>query len=427
MTQHFVHIDAGKLKDVIGGKEMSHAQLAQLMSISKKTIQRWVNGQITRVRVETMDKLSAVLSVEKENLVKEESVISRSCRNKAVDEALNEEFFTAFYITDNLEPYLRILRSFPLHSLPSSQQSEVLIQLGTLSLSLWQIRAGVIYLKEAIKICKVTEDYQGLVTCLSWMSVAYNLSGQFETALKFNSEAESIAKTHDFTERYPEIFYKTGQILFSMNRYSEAKSYVKKSIVLEYHGQNVNYISQVNRYMQLSSIYLSMRSYENALKHSLRAVRIAEKKGYLRGQISGLHQAAMASFLEKDFEESKKYFHEAKKIEKYVQANHEDYRNLRVEFIWHLKTKNFEAARLNTIKRLRLSRRLSLVNAMVKLDYLLLSKASGGVIPFRKSFESSAEETFVKYKQEHQLQIMKKIAQLESGTDFDDLVECISF
>ncbi|KHD89328.1 MAG: hypothetical protein OM95_04170 [Bdellovibrio sp. ArHS] len=402
-------------------RNLSAQSLALALAVAPKTVQRWLNGRVRRIRIESADQIAAILKMEKKDFLREGPPISISCRNESVDILLSDRCVQVFSVADKMDLYVKLLRSFSLNMLPSEQRADVLLQKGVVALRFMRSRSATTSLNEAQSIYRAIKNYSGQVDCLNTWTQVDNLLGHFEEAMKKSVEAENLISVFDLADKKPELLHHRALLFVQGNRFSEAVELLKEALKLEFRKEAVDWISQARRYKDLAEVFRLLKDYGSALKYSLRSQKLSERCGYFRGKINAHFQLSLIYFFKKNYTESFQHLRSAQAAEKYVSEKDLDVFNLRVLFFWHLKMKDFGAARENVFKRITFSRSVRAVQALAKLDYLLLSKISKGLVPYRSSFESALLQTWDV--DSRQRQAAEKVLQMGWGLDFEDVLE----
>ncbi|MEN0057262.1 MAG: helix-turn-helix transcriptional regulator, partial [Bdellovibrio sp.] len=93
MTGTYCQINSQSLRNYVLQRKITRAELASHMEVNTKTIQRWVNGHVTRVHIDAVKKLSTVLQCPLEDIIHPEKTLTVQTKNRALEELLSPEIF----------------------------------------------------------------------------------------------------------------------------------------------------------------------------------------------------------------------------------------------------------------------------------------------------------------------------------------------
>jgi DNA-binding Xre family transcriptional regulator len=130
-------LDRDKLKTLINDMSIKHAWLASEIRISERTLTRWINGDVTRVRISNLKKLAVALGCETNTLIarsETESYPSHVNRAILVNELHNDSLLYELLMSSKIKLAIALIKSTFHSRLPLSVLGDFHVKLGYASL-----------------------------------------------------------------------------------------------------------------------------------------------------------------------------------------------------------------------------------------------------------------------------------------------------
>ncbi|MFS4458707.1 helix-turn-helix domain-containing protein [Bdellovibrio sp. HCB2-146] len=402
MGTEFFELCHETLSSLLKEKELTQAELAHRLSISKKTIQRWVNRTTRRVSHDTLTQLATALGTTAEKLIRSAEKIQVRPYNTGLKELTSEEYLLKVRLTADWASYRRILASYIADDLPSQQQAVLFKNLGIASLYLGKLRAGKTYLEKSISIAKTLGDRDTKSLSYSWLAVREELNGNLHEASMLVQKAESLLSAKSCAITISTFHFLKGRLFFHSEKYDQAIVSMKQAIIESYKSETPGVLLMTAVfYLHLTWVYLRQRDLQNATIALNRVQRLAEKIGWVRGQAIIHLSYATISLLKNEYcPLAKGRVKKGRSLNKLAPRRPLDSRLEQLEFIHHIANGDFEKAKDVALMRLSWAQPCQLYTSYAILDCLFLSKLSPQILVVRASLVEKAQRVF----RENQLQ-----------------------
>ncbi len=398
MSSELIEIDPVALRALLVARGLSRYDLAQKLHISTKTVQRWLNESVRRIRIDTLDKLAMALDVTPERLKKSATSISNRTTNKALEELCSDAFVKRVRTTGDWLHFLNVLKSFNANSLSSEQRLDLSKHIGICSFYLKKFRACRLYLNQAYAIADALDLPMEKLEITSWHAMREQSLGNFREARNHFNKAEVLLK-HTIDPTIHAIFYlKKARLLHQTEQYEESITYNKRALILEYKQKtHPNMLNISFKYLQLGVTYLRMHNYSKARTMFLRTLRAAEKAGWVRGICFGhFYLGVIYKISEKNSPQVNKHFGKARILHHFSDTHRHDTRAGQIEFLYFLNNHKYEESKNNVIQRFKKTRNSRLHFSYTVLDALILQKLQPSLLNIRVSYIETAKEFFIK-------------------------------
>ncbi|MDG0817571.1 helix-turn-helix domain-containing protein [Bdellovibrio svalbardensis] len=428
LNSELIEIDQNELRALLQARGFTRYDLAKKLNMSTKTVQRWLNATVRRIRMDTLEKLALALDVKPEQLKKHTTSISTRATNRAIEELCSQHFIRKVHTSEDWENFLAILKTFCPNSLSSEQRLKLFKHIGISSLHLRKYRACKLYLNEAASIAKALDLPIENLDILNWLAIREQCVGNFvEAALYFQIAEELLiqvkcSKVHAF------YYHKKARLLHHTESYQESIVCNKKSLALEYqHNDKPNMLSVSCKYFLLGTTYMHIKNYSKARVMFLRNIRAAEKAGWVQGCGLGHFYLGIISKLSgQNPQLIRSHFGKARTLNHFTSEKKNDPRLEKVEFLNLIFNGRFEEAKQNLNLRLKKNRNSRLHFSYAILDCLFLQKLQPGLLAVRESHVEVAEEFFSKNKMKHSAQLLETMKKRRTITE-QELLDCYPF
>lgn len=415
MKMDLVEIDSSLLRKFLEAQGLSQASLAETLRVTTKTIQRWLNGTVRRLKPETLDSLATALGVKPEHLSRSQVILSNRPVDRSLEELCSEHFFKRVRASNEWESYSRILRSYLHKDLRSSQQMSLHKHIGLASLFLGQLRSGKAHLEKAFEIAQALRNIDEEIFILNWLGIHAELVGCIAPAMTFFDKSESLlAKTTNEACR-SDFLFKKGRLLFHLEKQEESIHLIRESICLDYKRGSHNQVMISVKYFQLGGVYLRARDLKKAKVAFLRNLRCAEKAGWVRGQAYTYFCLGIIHLLEgEDYSEVRAHMGKAKRLRDSSHFHRLDTKVEQFEFFYCMANDLPEEAKKVLVKRMAMARPSKMHFAFTVLDSMYLARRFPEHFRFRQTLVEKAKNLFVRNGLHESLALLEYLSSVKS-------------
>lgn len=275
------------LKNRIAELGIKQWWLAEQIGVDRKTVIRWIQGQVKSIQFENIEKLAQSLECSIEVLS-----LATGAENLATpeDQKNAAQVLATSSIVDKLGPIGEwnviesLLKATIVANLPANVLGELYNQLTVASWRQNKIKEADLYNKKAEELALRSGDKSVLAGALLSKANLASWSGQITTAIKIYNdcldlwqyiEPKTIGSTHS----------NLGAILYEKGELDLGEFHQKKALeIFAFHGKPMN-LSIV--WCNLAIIYLKKNEVENAQKACDSSIQYAHKDDYRRGLAQG--------------------------------------------------------------------------------------------------------------------------------------------
>lgn len=411
MSSELIEINPNELRALLIARGLSRYDLAQKLDISTKTVQRWLNESVRRIRLDTLNKLALALDVSPEQLKKSSTTISNRTTNKALEEICSREFVKRIRTTGDWLNFLNILKSFSPESLCSEQRLALFKYIGICSFYLKKFRACRLYLNQAYDTADALDMPCEKLEIINWHAMREQGLGNFLEARNQFDKAESFLKLTKDPSVHAIFYLKKARLLHQIEQYEESIACNKYALILEYKQKNKPNMLHISfKYLQLGVTYLRLRNYTKARTMFLRTLRASEKAGWVRGICFGhFYLGVIYKLSEKNSSQASKHFGKARILHHFSGSHNHDTAAGQIEFLYFLNNHKFEESKSYIIQKFKKSRNSRLHFSYAVLDALFLQKLRPDLLSIRISYIETAREFFTKNKITQSLNILERL------------------
>lgn len=397
MKMDLVEIDANLLRNFIEAQGLSHSSLAGTLKVTTKTIQRWLNGSVRRLKPETLQSLAKALGVLPERLSRSQVVLSNRPIDRSLEELCSEHFYKRVRASNEWESYSRILKSYLHKDLRSSQQMVLHKHLGQTSLFLGELRSGKSHLDKALEIAHALHNIDEQIFILNWLAIRSELVGNILLAMDYFKKSEELLPKTDNLACVADLYFKKGRVLFHLEHQEESVRLIRESIWLDYKRGSQNQVMISVKYFQLGGNYLRARDLKKAKVAFMRNLRCAEKAGWVRGQAYTYFCLGIIRLLEgDDYSEVRAHVGKAKRLRDNSHFHRLDTKVEQFEFFYCMANDLPEEAKNLLVKRMALVRPSRMHFAFAVLDSMFLGRRYPEHFRIRQTLVEKAKELFIK-------------------------------
>lgn len=395
MGNEFFELCHESLAVLLKERDLSQAELAHRLDMSKKTVQRWINRTTRRISAETLHQLAEVLGTPIERLTRSTEKIQICPFNAGLKELTTEEYLIRVRLNADWHSYQKILLSFPAQEIPSQQQVLLFKNLGVANIYLGKLRAAKSFLQKSLAVAKTLDDQNSQAMIFSWLAIREALSGNLNEAFLNVEKAEEKLPTNAKPITKSTFYFIKGRIFYHAENTAEAKKWVRKAIRENYKSPEGSLRTTAIFYAHLAWIYLRDHDLRNARIALRRTQFYAEKMGWVRGMAIAHTSLAFIDQLKNlASAELSPNLRRGRQLYKSSQGLPLDMRLEQVEFILGVLSEDFEKAKIWAQRRLTASQSSPIFLAYSILDVLFLTKLSPGIFQLRPSLVEKAQAVF---------------------------------
>jgi len=212
-------INREKLTSLINSLSIKHVWLAKKIEVSEKTLTRWLNGDVTRIRTRNLQKLTEVLDCEMDDLIARSEIdIYPSAKNRdtLVNELHNDSLLYELLASSKIKLAISLIKSTFHSQLPSAILANFYIKLGYASLLHRKQKAAFKYFtKASVKASKANQPELIFSVNLAF-AITHFFDCNYEQCLNYlahcesNKESAGLEKAH-FYSTFSLYYLFTGQ------------------------------------------------------------------------------------------------------------------------------------------------------------------------------------------------------------------------
>lgn len=154
-------INRQRLAAFINQHSIKHAWLASKLNVSEKTLSRWVNGSVTRIRVANLRKLANVLECDINTLIATSEVdvySSESNRDILVNELFNDSLLYELIVGSKVRLAISLIKSTFHSKLPSAIIASFYTKLGYAAIIQRKQKTARGYLDKALNKARASDN-----------------------------------------------------------------------------------------------------------------------------------------------------------------------------------------------------------------------------------------------------------------------------
>ncbi|QDK45736.1 hypothetical protein DOM22_11560 [Bdellovibrio sp. ZAP7] len=411
MSNELIEIDSNALRNLLKHHQMSQYDLAVRLDISTKTIQRWMNQSIRRVKPETINKLMEVLGPTAGEIKRDSPALSLRPTDKAVAEICSERSFQSIRLTDDWNRYLEILKSIHTEALSSEQCFVISRNIGISSFYLGKFQAAKIYLSKAMKYAELLQNENHMGDIRNWFARLDEAVGNlFKAEDYLNQNLQNLEKITR-PSVLAEYSYVRGRVHLHRWQNAEAEIQLRRGLLTTLKARSKPYpLLAAWMYLHLVHLYLRTKNLPKAQACCRRFLSTAERSGWGRGILLGnYYLGIIEEFKNGSTTRSNQYFGKARMMHKCTLVDRYCPLLSQAEFLYFTLKGRYAEARTILAHRLFKTRRAEFYLASTTIDGLLLSKLNPGSHGIRKSMITKAKEYYQTQGIQYPLALIEKL------------------
>lgn len=411
MHGEYIEICPVELRKQMRERGLTHADLAMKLQISTKSVQRWLNQSIKRMKIENLQKLALVLNVDPALITKQKASIRSQLTNKPFDDLCSEHLIHRVLANDDWNRYANLLKSFDPKDLSSLQEGVLYRNLGWSMMHMGKMKAAKIYLDRAITISESLADFNNAVTTLIFHSMRCKLIGDIKGAQTYLERSE-VYLASVTNPRLPSLFYaQKARLLTHQGNLQDAVRMTRRALYTYYRTSKPNMVFVTRTYLNLTHIYMRARDFKQATISARRAQEAAQKAGWVKAlamthMLLGVLIHLNEGMLRQD---RFKHYGKARSLKNFMPNRCTDLRFEQLEFLKLVLNGEYVKAKSVAVARLQAARSNRLNFSYAVLDLLLLARLVPNSIALRPSLIEKAEETFRRNQMSGALDVMSAL------------------
>lgn len=375
-------------------KGLTHADLAHRLKISTKSVQRWLNQSIKRMKIGNLQKLAEVLEVSPEILTKRAVIRSRAI-NRPFENLCSSHLWHRVHANDDWDRYVSLLKTFDGRDLSSAQEATLYKNLGVASLYRGKLKAGKRYLDQSYALAESLGLGDLQLDCLSWQMVRCVFRGDNPEALSYLRRADPFLPSVTDVKVVCSFWVKVAHIHFQSGEIEEGIRLVRRSLSVYYREPQANIAFVAFNYVHLAWAYLRKRDFRKAAVTARRAESVCRKAGWIRGQATVyMLQGFLELISSGDTQVSRSLFGKAQGFKKYIPNQAVDSRIEQMEFLRFILRDDHLRAQKIILSRLNSHRKKRVKHSYAILDALILSRLWPEMMSVRSTTVDRAAEVF---------------------------------
>ncbi|TDF41325.1 XRE family transcriptional regulator [Alteromonadaceae bacterium M269] len=207
-------IDRNRLNQLINDQSIKHAWLATTINVSEKTLTRWVNGDVTRIRVGNLKKLAQALNCDMESLVaSSEADLYPSTKNRdiLVNELHNDSLLYELLMSSKIRLAISLIKSTFHSKLPSAIVASFYTKLGYAALIHRKQKTAKKYFDKAFAKAKLSGNEEVTFSVNLAYAIMYFLDCDYEEC---KNKLLMCARKEEHAGQERAHFYNTNSLYY---------------------------------------------------------------------------------------------------------------------------------------------------------------------------------------------------------------------
>ncbi|KHD88362.1 MAG: hypothetical protein OM95_09480 [Bdellovibrio sp. ArHS] len=392
MLGTYSQLNSDALKQKISLREVTQTQLAEFLAVNIKTVQRWVNGHVTKVKTETVQRMSDFLQCPIDEITFPEKTVRVLVKNKILDELFSKDIVRALHSTKKWDSYLNILKEFEGVPLPTDQEAQLFMHIGYIKYQLGLYRSAKRYLQKALALSRAVQDSRMTVHVLCYQSSTFLMLGEISEATQSLEQALQVLQDTPNSLLRSEVLYRQAKIHLAQNDFMMANSLLRKSIALELRTRHSPRRGISLKYIQLARLEIRRKNFSQSGKYYHRAEWHARRSNFRITEAVAHYGQALVAFHFEDASMARKHLERARQLAGGKSEIQKNQKLLQIEFIFAIREKNFALCQKILQLRYSLNRRSKLLVVNTVKMAVILERVSKGAYPARESWILTAKK-----------------------------------
>lgn len=207
-------INRQKLTSLINSLSIKHIWLANKVGVSEKTLTRWINGDVTRIRIRNLQKLAGILDCDMADLIATSEIdIYSSTKNRdtLINELYNDSLLYELLVGSKIKLAISLIKSTFHSQLPSAILASFYIKLGYAALLHRKQKTAFKYFSKASVKAQSAKQPELSFSINLAFAITYFFDCQYEQCLNYLSQCEA---TKEFAGPERAHFYSTFALYY---------------------------------------------------------------------------------------------------------------------------------------------------------------------------------------------------------------------
>ncbi|MFM6930030.1 MAG: helix-turn-helix domain-containing protein [Bdellovibrio sp.] len=427
MLETFSQINAEALRFQLKNQKMSQTELATRLGVNIKTVQRWVNGHVSKVRLETVEQVSQMLQCSQSDISCPIKIVNVGAKNKILEELFSQEIIQALNSNKQWSSYLKLLKEFEEAALPTDQEAQLYFHLGYVQYQLGFYRSAKRYFSRAASKAEALQSPHMIIRVKCYCSSNLLMLGEVQQALQILEEAEQLNTTEGDLFLLSEIFYRKAKLYLTNNEFDMANNLLRRSILLEMKTCSHKSRGLSLKYIQLARLELRCHRYDKAWRFYVRAESHAHKWNLRTNEAVANYGKALVSLVNQKSEEASQFLKKARRLAGGASEIEKSQKFLQIEFMFAIYQKDYERCAEILSIRYMMNRRSKLLLVNTVKMAVLLDRVSKGAYPVRPQWSARAQKYLKALSGHVNYEHFRKISRSSSMSfaNFADLIDCM--
>lgn len=294
-----------ELRSQISDNSIKHLWLASQIGVSEKTLSRWVNGDVTRIRNNNLNKLAGALGCERAQLVaKSEIDLYPSPKNRSVlaNELNNDSLLNELLVSSKIKLAISLIKSTFHSTLPNAIMSNFYTKLGYASLIQRKQKAAKKYFDKGLSKAKSVNSNQLIFSAHLGLAITLFFDCEYKKCLGYLARCESNL---EFAGQEKAHFYNTFSLYYLYC--GDFDSCIEKADNCIYECSPSKQSTEKDLFLSSAlqlraACFLFKGDIKQAKSSSIESLTISEKSGYKRSVAVSKAYLAAAYAVEKQFQ-----------------------------------------------------------------------------------------------------------------------------
>lgn len=279
--------------------------LAEQVGVDRKTVVRWVQGQVKSIQTENAEALCRILNCSLDDLCLQNEADQLATPQ---DQKIAAELLLQSSLVEKLGPIGEwnviesLLKATIVPNLPADVLGQLYNQLTVASWRQSKIDQAEVYNKKAFEIADKTKDKIVRSQALLSLGNIYSWRGKTQQGINAYKECISLEKFIE-PKTLASTYSNLGAVYYEAGNLNPGKANIEKSIeIFNFHGQPTNLSIAFGH---LARISLQQNNIESANEYCEKSIAFAERDNYKRGLSMGKLIRAEILALRNAFTEAK--------------------------------------------------------------------------------------------------------------------------
>ena len=422
MKNSSMRIDPDLLKQKLIEKNLRHIDVANKLKINSKTVQRWVNGYVTRTNIETVRELTRILKCDLQEICQSLVVAEDRPTNAVLKTLLSPPTLRTFRNTEEYLILLDLLSKFKVDEISTSQFSEMRLAQGYFKYKLGRYRSARRFLNEAVTTAAATKNERTHLLASSYLGSVHKADGRYLQAEKILANSLRQALAFGDQAVIADIEYRRGSLYIAQGEFTLAEQTIKRSLLRELklprattRGPALKYIQLARLAFRRLNLTLAKRYYERASKH-------ASRRGSHHTEGVAHYALALIYYMQGDSKQAEQQLRRARLLFFEPEGQFTNQKLLQIEFIYALYDKRYDRAETILRARYKLNRHSPTLIVEVVKSAVLLERVSNGKFKCRATWRARADKYIQDFHLTYRAEQIKKIPAVKSVT-FENIIQ----